>query len=541
MKTRRYSCVTPEGKFIYGIHKPSYAVSNKRVNTGIEPLGSLPDNSSLYNTGNFPSGDIDVPQASWIYEIPNPLPFRGATFIDKNWADASASDDSRINLPKTKEFSFTQVLHKQQINTQILQELPRPLLLTLAVCSTDPEDLIQIAERACEFTRDENNTVNGMRYTVGEKNDVKAVIHDHDLFEAVANNPALPDQYKIAMVLRPGAQGASEIVGEWCSNNSHIYEYLRRNSYISGGHYAANMAENAIRYSIDDLTQEDMDGLRHLYYQRMYLCIAAKLNCETDTIPLSSAENLEQLRLLVLNHIDSGEHENSATLWGWNFGFDYSPSDYRLHASHQQIHQQYAQIPEFVETPAYSGNATTGSIRAFSAGDMVSEVIHEYQRIHGSDFFRDYYKAICTNTRMDDHTKPNSSLIVWEDEHVMLFVPKAQTSQWELQIMTKPDSEGSFPGNILETNSTCRSSLNRSILLAQKIYSRMGAKLVTSIEYSKRICNRELRNQPLLYSLLPKLPYSMGAFSEAQLRYISGHYPEDFAAKCRTTMQYEDD
>ena len=42
--------------------------------------------------------------------------------------------------------------------------------------------------------------------------------------------------------------------------------------------------------------------------------------------------------------------------------------------------------------------------------------------------------------------------------------------------------------------------------------------------------------QPLIYALLPKLPFSMGAFSEAQLRYINGHYPEDFAATCRFAL-----
>jgi hypothetical protein len=41
----------------------------------------------------------------------------------------------------------------------------------------------------------------------------------------------------------------------------------------------------------------------------------------------------------------------------------------------------------------------------------------------------------------------------------------------------------------------------------------------------------------LLYSFLPKIPYSMGAFSEAESRYIAGHYPEDFAAACRQEFE----
>ncbi|NNK93393.1 MAG: hypothetical protein HKP41_03485, partial [Desulfobacterales bacterium] len=74
-------------------------------------------------------------------------------------------------------------------------------------------------------------------------------------------------------------QGGSEIIGDFHQEQgTHIYEYLRRNSYIGGGHYAANMAENAIRYRIKDLSQIDLKGLRHLYYQRTYVRLAGLLN-----------------------------------------------------------------------------------------------------------------------------------------------------------------------------------------------------------------------------------------------------------------------
>jgi hypothetical protein len=63
----------------------------------------------------------------------------------------------------------------------------------------------------------------------------------------------------------------------------------------------------------------------------------------------------------------------------------------------------------------------------------------------------------------------------------------------------------------------------------------MGAKMVTSIEYSKRFDSPDT-GQRLLYSFLPRLPYSPGAFSEAQLRWIDGHYPEDFAGVCRSKV-----
>ncbi len=530
-----YNSVVPPGEFIYGIHKPSYPVANLRQHTKIEALGLFQDGAEYLNVNNYPERDVEVEGANWIIEIPNPLPFRGTTFIDKIWADRTARDLSAIAIPKPLHFSFKHLLESYNIGDDFFSALPRPLLLTLATCSNDPADLRQLAELSCKFTvdRSENRGLYYRKFTDGR---IKAEIYDHDLFEAVANNPALPDTYKRAMVLRPGAQGTSEIIGEWTiTGQSHIFEYLRRNSYIAGGHFAANMADDAVRYSIGSLKEKDMKGLRHLYYQRLYVRLAGLLGLENlQKIPFSEKQ-LEELRLNLLQKVDMEECKNLATLWGWNFGFDYSPTDYRLHASHQQIHQQYAVVPDLVET--YSGGTVaTGSMPAFSSGDMIAGVIKEYQRHCRSDFFADYYRAITGNVRMDGLAELPCSLIVWEDDNVMIFVPKAQTSQWELQIMTKPDAEGRFPGNILETDSNCRNSLNLAILKAQQVLEKLGARLVTSIEYSKRIAERTRFNQPLLYALLPKLPFSPGAFSEAQLRFISRHYPEDFAAACRNQL-----
>jgi hypothetical protein len=137
---------------------------------------------------------------------------------------------------------------------------------------------------------------------------------------------------------------------------------------------------------------------------------------------------------------------------------------------------------------------------------------------------------------MDGRGDLNSNLIVWQDDQVVLFVPKAQTSQWELQLMTKPNSDGEFPGTIVETSVQVRRSLDFGILMAQKVLADRGASMVTTIEYSKRFTSM-LTDQPLIYCFLPKLPQSMGAFSEAQLRFINGHYPEDFAAVCRQSLQ----
>jgi hypothetical protein len=117
---------------------------------------------------------------------------------------------------------------------------------------------------------------------------------------------------------------------------------------------------------------------------------------------------------------------------------------------------------------------------------------------------------------------------VAEDEFTLLFAPKAQISEWELQIMTKTPC-----GNIFDADTKIRASLDRQILLAVKILETLGAKMVTGIEYSKRL-NRIENNQHLLYSFIPRLPYAPGTFSEAQLRWISGVYPEDFVSACKT-------
>ncbi len=536
MKKRIISCVQPGGKFIYGIHKPQFSVKNLRDSTRLAKLGKL-DNKSIDNSGNYPDGDLTVQTAHWVYEIPNPFLFRGRTFINKEWADANARDSSRIALPAAEKVSLTKTLQQNGSDQQLIAALPAPLQLALATTSTDSNDLITLARISCEFITKQENIQLKYKEINGR---VRPVIHNHQLFEAVANNPHLPDNYKIAMVIRPGAQGASEIVGEWqVPGKSHIYEYLRRNSYIAGGHYAANMAEDAIRYATTELKDEDIAGLRHLYYQRSFIRLAAELNIPIPEKQRSlSSEELESLRQKICSSVEQGHRpKHTATLWGWNFGFDYAPSGYRLHASHQQVHQQYAMQKESI--PAYSEGCRepSSTLPTYSCGDLVAAVIEEYATVYDSDFFSDYLAAIRNNRRMDELDR-EESLIVWEDENVLLFVPKAQTSQWELQIMTLPDKTGDVAGNIIECNTAKRKSLDTAILLAQKALAGLGAQMVTSIEYGKRIgATQKHQRQALLYSLLPRLPESPGAFSEAQLRFINGHYPEDFAAACRNALK----
>lgn len=533
---RLQTCISPDGKFHYGIHKPAYTVTNLRQDTRPEALGKTERNEPVNNVPNYPEEDIEVSHADWIFEIPNPFPFKGRTYINKKWADASANYPERIRLPEPEQVSLSSTLAQQGVEGVFFDKLPNPLLLALATCSTDPEDLVKLAELSCEIIK-ENNSPAGLRYKKEDRGGLRPIIHNHPLFEAVANNPFLPDKYKVVMVIRPGAQGNSEIVGEWPEDgNSHVFEYLRKNSYIPGGHYAANMADDAIKYSIESFTPHDMSNLRHLYYQRTYIRLAEELKAPLPARKrvLSNTE-LEDLRLAVIAAIDKNKM-SAATLWGWNFGFDFAPSLYRLHASHQQIHQQYALVPDQVDSYNHGTKECNGGMSSYSCGDLVADLTEEYNKQHNSDFFSDYRKAIAGNRRIDNREDLDSSLVVWSDKRAMLFVPKAQTSQWELQLMTKPADDNTLPGNIIECDTLMRQSLDTGILMAQKALAGIGAKMVTSIEYSKRFGEKPDLQQPLLYAFLPRLPESPGAFSEAQLRFINGHYPEDFAAVCRRQL-----
>jgi hypothetical protein len=521
------TCVSPEGRFVYGVHRPQFTANNFRQQDQLADLGFLPDGSRYRNTANFPAGSVNEPSADWIFEVPNAFPFRGTTYIGKAWADATAAKPDRIHLPQTPEVSFFSNHGDDQAASQAIRELPRPLQLALAVTSTDARDLCCLAHEACTFgVNEDNGRPWGLAYEKHADGRIRAVIKDEALFEAVANNRHLPYDYQQAMVLRPGAQGGSEIMGEWYrpEPHSHVFEYLRRNSYIPWGHYAANMANDAVRYRVLDLTWQDMAGMRHLYYQRSYMRMAGLLNLKpaTDGLSLTQGE-LETLRKQIIEKIHGGQTVDfDRTLWGWNYGFDYAPSGYRLHASHQQIHQQYALIPRVVRL--VDGQ---GCLPAYACGDLVGDFAKTFRQETGRSFFDCYEKAIMENQRMDGKATAEKSLVVFEDEQVMLFVPKAQTSQWELQLMPKTKA-----GNIFEAASALRRALDRSILIAVKTLGAMGARMITSIEYNKAIQGGDA-DQRLLMAFMPRLPESPGAFSEAQLRFINGHYPEDFALACR--------
>ena len=526
MKLR--TCVSPEGRFVYGVHRPQFTADNFRATDALADLGRLPDGTRHRNAANFPPGKVCEPAADPIFEVPNAFPFRGTTYIGKAWADARAINPAAIALPPAPEISFFDTHPDEASATRAIAGLPRPLLLALAATSTDPRDLCCLAHLAVRLCVDEESGHPwGLAFVRRPDGRIKPAITDEALFEAVANNHHLPDNYKQAMVLRPGVQGNSEIVGEQIDGHSHVFEYLRRNSYIPWGHYAANMADDAVRYRVQDLTVADMAAMRHLYYQRSYTRLAALVGAPSPSAGRSlDVPTLEALRGTILAALQKKTPACNQTLWGWNYGFDYAPSGYRLHASHQQIHQQYALIP--AEVPAAEGD---DGMPAYACGDLVNDCIAAFRRETGQGFFECYQGAIESNQRMDGNETGERNLVVYEDEQVLLFVPKAQTSQWELQLMPK-----SAVGNIVEADTRLRGSLDRGILTAVRVLGAMGARMITTIEYSKPLVGGG-NDQRLLVAFLPRLPESPGAFSEAQLRWINGHYPEDFALACRHHWQ----
>ncbi|MGA7278490.1 MAG: hypothetical protein WBW79_11165, partial [Desulfocapsaceae bacterium] len=135
------TCISPEQCFIFGIHKPSYRVPNLRSRTRIERLGRDTEGGAVENRLNYPDQKVDVAQAEWIYEVANPFPFRGTTYIGKTWADRNADNPDRIRLPEQPAVSLSETLNAQQLPAELISALPRPLLLALAATSTDGTDL----------------------------------------------------------------------------------------------------------------------------------------------------------------------------------------------------------------------------------------------------------------------------------------------------------------------------------------------------------------------------------------------------------------
>ena len=495
-------------------------------------LGHIDGKTEVNNRVNFPADHVGIDHADWVFEVSNPFPFLGATFILKSSADR--------NIENANPFVYK---NAHNVVSSRLEDMVReaedddPFLITVGRTSTDPEILKELAKRSCKFEFDPyTGNPMGMEYEKTENGELRHAIVNRHLFEIVSNNPSLPDPYKQSMALTPGIQGPNKIVGEYkASPDTHIWEYLRNNSYIPWGHYASNMAHDAIRYKIGSLKDEDMIGLRHLYYQRVYTQLAYGLDIAVPGRRRSFTEQeLESLRARLLEAIKQHPEINNmglpfnASLWGWNFGFDLSASGYRLNASHQQIHQQFALIPRSV--PGFSNGENKESYIAlptYIQGDDVALFCRQFRDKTGEDFFEIYCTAVQNNQRMDGRKDQDRSLIFYQDKNVMAFVPKAQRSQGEVHIMTTTKC-----GNILEADITVRRSLDMAILTTVRVLEKLGAAMMICYEISKRFDNPHM-DQRLLYTFLPRHPRSPGTFSEWQYRWIIGHYPEDFARICR--------
>jgi diadenosine tetraphosphate (Ap4A) HIT family hydrolase len=521
------TCVAPSGEFIYGIHKSKFTAINLRESDYIVTLGHGFDQGIIDNADNFPANDVFIDSSNWVFEIPNAFPFLGATYVIKSGADRTAGGCNPFHTLLKRQY---EVGYDQDLQAQ-----PRAVLLALASASADPDLLVRLAERSGRFALDEKTGAPiGLIYEKTENGEFRPAVLDRDLFQIVSNNPFLPNQYKRQMVLVPGAQGKSPVVGEHRDGDTHIWEYLRENSYIPWGHYAANMADDAVRYTVQSLTAGDVIGLRHLYYQRIYVQLAVELGLAVPVKRRSLAPGeLEELRLTVLHEIDTRNKADvvlpfTGITWGQNFGFDLSPSGYRLGGSHQQIHQQFGLVPSQMDAFTEGKNETSAyTINTYAQTDMVGQFARDYRERTHQDFFEAYLKAIRNNKRMDGRADKEKDLIFYQDENVVAFVPKAQRSQGEVQLMTKVKC-----GNIVETDTETRNSLDHAMLLTMKVLEKLGVEMFTALEISKRLENPD-SDQRLLYCFLPRHPRSPGGFSEFQQRWISNHYPEDFAKVCR--------
>ena len=166
----------------------------------------------------------------------------------------------------------------------------------------------------------------------------------------------------------------------------------------------------------------------------------------------------------------------------------------------------------------------------YAQGDRIAQFTKEYEEKTGKLFFETYLRAIQNNKRLDGQTDKARDLTIYQDENVVVFVPKAQRSQGEIQILSKVHC-----GNIVEADTGLRHSLDRAILLTMKILENLGVELFNAFEISKRLDSLD-KDQRLLYCFFPRHPQSPGGFSEFQQRWINNHYPEDFAKTCRDEL-----
>ena len=113
---------------------------------------------------------------------------------------------------------------------------------------------------------------------------------------------------------------------------------------------------------------------------------------------ISELEELRKQIVQKISDVGTSSLQFDATLWGWNYGFDFAASGYRLHASHQQIHQQFAMIPKETAAEGHIDEV----IPSYNCGDLVADFVRLYNREHNSNYFVDYIEATKNNRRFDD-------------------------------------------------------------------------------------------------------------------------------------------
>ena len=84
------TCISPAGRFVFGIHTPKFLCRNFRSRDEKTNLGISEEGQLIRNSRNFPSNDIAPQRGDQVFEVPNPFPFRGTTYINRRWADARA-------------------------------------------------------------------------------------------------------------------------------------------------------------------------------------------------------------------------------------------------------------------------------------------------------------------------------------------------------------------------------------------------------------------------------------------------------------------
>ena len=111
----------------------------------------------------------------------------------------------------------------------------------------------------------------------------------------------------------------------------------------------------------------------------------------------------------------------------------------------------------------------------------MADFVRDYKTAHNTDFFTAFIKAIENNQRTDMNPDRPNDLKVWENEKAMLFVPKAQVSEWELMLMTKAPCP-----HVLAADTATRNALDTGIRIAVQTLETLGAQMVTSVEFSGR-------------------------------------------------------